>query len=372
MKTNALDIVILGLSITSSWGNGHATTYRGLTRELSRRGHNILFLERDVPWYAGNRDMPNPTFGTTELYTCIEELKDRFENKIRRADLVIVGSYVPEGIAIGQWVTKIAKGGTAFYDIDTPVTLQKLRENENEYITPELIACYNMYLSFTGGPTLNLVENKYGSPMARALYCSADPEIYFPEEAEKKYDLGYIGTFSIDRQPPLEELMLQAARQWKEGRFIVAGPMYPDKIRWGKNVKHITHISPAQHRKFYNEQKFTLNITRAEMINAGYSPSVRLFEAAACGTPIISDYWEGLDTIFKPGDEILISTSAAETVKYLKTIDEQKRESISSKARARVLSEHTSAHRAGELETYYYEMIKLKTKLSGYNYDRNS
>src|SRR5438067_8089206 len=91
-----LDIVIIGLSITSSWGNGHATTYRGLVRELARRGHDVLFLEHDKPWYAANRDMPRPPFGRTALYASVEELKDRFARDVRSAELVVVGSYVPE------------------------------------------------------------------------------------------------------------------------------------------------------------------------------------------------------------------------------------------------------------------------------------
>src|ERR1051326_8985964 len=115
-----LRIVILGLSITSSWGNGHATTYRGLVRELSARGHDVLFLERDAEWYASNRDLPRPPFGRTELYSDLKDLKHRFAGDIRQADLVIVGSYVADGVAIGDWVTRKAQGVTAFYDIDTP------------------------------------------------------------------------------------------------------------------------------------------------------------------------------------------------------------------------------------------------------------
>ena len=176
----SLNIAILGLSITSSWGNGHATTYRGLVRELTRRGHTVLFLERDKPWYASNRDMPEPLWGRTELYDSLEDLKARFTGDVSDADLVIVGSYVPEGVAVGEWVTQTARGATAFYDIDTPVTLAKLARGDTEYLAPHLIPRYGMYLSFTGGPTLDLIERQYGSPMSRPLYCSVDPELYSP------------------------------------------------------------------------------------------------------------------------------------------------------------------------------------------------
>src|SRR5688572_11948202 len=187
-----LRIVIIGLSITSSWGNGHATTYRGLVRELSRRGHDVVFLEHDKPWYASNRDMANPPFGRTALYPGVAELKDRFANDVRSADLVIVGSYVPEGVAVGEWVVRTAGGLTAFYDIDTPVTLAKLERGDTEYLSPELIPKYGMYLSFTGGPTLRRLEREFGSPQALPLYCSVDPELYYPDpEAARRWDLGY-------------------------------------------------------------------------------------------------------------------------------------------------------------------------------------
>jgi len=346
-----MKIVILGLSITSSWGNGHATTYRSLVRELVRLGHEVLFLERDQPWYAANRDMPKPPFGRTEIYQSISELKRRFPEHIEGADCVIVGSFVPEGKTIGEWVTAAASGVTAFYDIDTPITLEKIALDECGYLSADLIALYDIYLSFTGGPTLELLEEDYGSPMARALYCSVDSEQYFPERRGKKWALGYLGTFGEDRQQKLNSLLLAPATMWPAGRFVVAGPQYPKGIRWPANVERITHLSPAKHRAFYNSQRFTLNVTRAAMVRAGFSPSVRLFEAAACGTPIISDDWPGLSTLFCLSEEIFIAKSACEVLEILQEIPEDAARDIGSRARERVLREHTSAHRAAELET---------------------
>jgi spore maturation protein CgeB len=353
MKNSPLDIVIFGLSITSSWGNGHATTYRSLVKELSAMGHNILFLERDVPWYAGNRDMPVPPFCKTYLYNSVEELK-KYVSDIKNADLVIVGSYVPEGVEIGNWVTSITQR-TAYYDIDTPVTLAKLKEKKFEYLSPELISRYSLFLSFNSGPLLKYIEDYYGSPMARPLYCSVDPSIYYPESEELKYDLGYLGTYSDDRQPALDRMMLKAAERVPMNKFVVAGPMYPDDIKWPVNVERIYHLSPSEHRKFYNTQRFTLNITRSEMIKAGYSPSVRLFEAAACGVPIIGDYWEGLEAFLEPGKEILISKSPEDTIRYLSEIPDEERIKVGLRAKDKILSRHTAAKRAEELITYYYE-----------------
>jgi spore maturation protein CgeB len=355
MSNGSLKIVIIGLTITSSWGNGHATTYRGLVRELTRLGHKVLFLEQDAEWYASNRDMPTPPFGVTKLYDDIIDLKSRFTEQIRNADMVIVGSYVQDGIAIGEWVCKTAKGGTGFYDIDTPVTLSKVRRAQNDYLSKELIARYDLYLSFTGGPTLKLLEKEYGARSAKALYCSFDPEIYYYQSQKRLWDLGYMGTYSEDRQPTVSRLLVEPARRSPQMKFAVAGPQYPKSIRWPKNVRRINHLPPGQHRKFYNSQRFTLNVTRKDMIAAGYSPSVRLFEAAACATPIISDSWRGLEEFFLPNEEILIARSPEDTLRYL-SMPEDERRDLGRRARKRVMQEHTAKHRAAELESYINEV----------------
>jgi spore maturation protein CgeB len=356
--TKPLDIVILGLSITSSWGNGHATTFRALMRALSARGHNVCFLERDMPWYAENRDLPNPPYGLTQLYKSVAELRRKFSRKVRDADLCIVGSYVPDGVAIGDWVTRTCCGVKAFYDIDTPVTLAKLESGDVEYLTPRLVRRYDLYLSFTGGPVLRKIEHELGSPMARALYCSVDPKVYFPEACKPKWDLGYMGTYSVDRQPSLVELLVEPARRSRRLRTVVAGPMYPREISWPANVERIEHLAPAAHRRFYNSQRFTLNLTRADMRAVGYSPSVRLFEAAACATPIISDYWPGLETFFELEREILTASSADEVVRQLHEISETDRRAIGERARRRVLTDHTAERRAMELEEYVAEVMQ--------------
>jgi spore maturation protein CgeB len=351
-----LDFVILGLSLTSSWGNGHATTYRALVRELVRRGHRVLFLERDVPWYANNRDLPNPPYGEVGLYESFEELSDRFGGEVRSADVTIVGSYVPEGARIGAWVTANARGKTAFYDIDTPVTLRDVRRGACEYLTPELIPRFDLYLSFTGGPTLNELEGRYGAVRARPLYCGVDPERYHPEERAMRWDLGYLGTYGADRQPALDELLLAPARNWQKGRFIVAGALYPAEMVWPNNVERREHLAPPAHRAFYNSQRFTLNVTRADMARAGWSPSVRLFEAAACATTVISDPWEGLSSFFVPGREILIARSTREALAILREMPERDRLAMGRRARERVLTEHSAERRAEALERYIREI----------------
>jgi spore maturation protein CgeB len=340
-----MKLVILGLTLSSSWGNGHATTYRALLAAFARRGHEVLFLERDKLWYANNRDLAEPDFCTLAYYDSLDELA-RWRTAIAEADAVIVGSYVPDGIAVGDVVQREANGVTAFYDIDTPVTLAALERGECDYLSPLLIPGFDLYLSFTGGPTLERLERDYGAPAARALYCSADTAAYRPTGAAKKWDLSYLGTYSADRQPTLDRLLIEVARACPDRRFAVAGPQYPDDIDWPANVERIDHLPPADHAAFYSASRFTLNVTRADMIAAGWSPSVRLFEAGACGTPIISDEWDGIGELFDPGREIIL---ARDTQTVIDALAGDAR-AIGAAARRRVLSAHSSDHRAAELE----------------------
>jgi spore maturation protein CgeB len=354
MSERPLRLVVLGLSLSSSWGNGHATTFRALLKQFAARGHDILFLERDVPWYANNRDIADPDYCQLEFYADLSGL-EKWHGEIADADAVIVGSYVPEGVAVGRLVQETAQGVTAFYDIDTPVTLAKLERGDFEYLSPEIIPGYDIYLSFTGGPTLQHLERHYRSPAARALYCSVDPDVYPSLDLPKSWDLSYLGTYSDDRQPTLERLLIEPARRMPDRRFVVAGPQYPADIEWPSNVERIEHLPPSRHAEFYASSRFTLNVTRADMIAAGWSPSVRLFEAAACAVPVISDKWEGIDSLFMPGSEMLLADRSEEVVEILQSRSEQDAADMGRAARARVMNGHTAADRAAELEAHIRE-----------------
>ncbi|RED33262.1 spore maturation protein CgeB [Rhodopseudomonas thermotolerans] len=349
-----LNIVFIGLSVTSSWGNGHATTYRALIAALARQGHRVTFLERDVPWYREHRDLADPADWTVELYETLPDLPSRYAALVRDAHLVVVGSYVPDGLAIADWVTATAQGVTAFYDIDTPVTLAGL-DRGLPYLSAAMIPRLDLYLSFSGGPIPASIERDYGSPMARELYCSADLDLYRPQHCPPRWSLGYLGTYSDDRQPLLDDLLIAPAKALTEDSFIVAGAQYPASIRWPGNVERIEHLPPRAHAEFYAAQRFTLNVTRSDMRALGYSPSVRLFEAAACGVPVISDTWPGIETLFKPDSEILIASDPRDVIGMLREMSDDQRLTIGDRARRRILAEHTPDHRARQLAAYYAE-----------------
>jgi spore maturation protein CgeB len=343
-------IVFLGLTLSSSWGNGHATTYRALLRGLAQRGHRVTFLERDMPWYAANRDMPAPDFCELVLYADPAELAGRYASTLAQADAVIVGSFVPDGVSVIKEVLVQARGVVGFYDIDTPVTLAALERSGCAYLSAELIPAFDVYFSFTGGPTLTRLERELGAGLALPLYCMVDPERYRPTGETPEWDLGYLGTYSADRQPAIERLLVEPARRLPEKRFVVAGPQYPDTIEWPANVDRIEHVAPVDHASFYSRLRYALNVTRADMLTAGWSPSVRLFEATACGVPVISDRWPGLDGFFPEGEAILVADGSDEVVAALAAPEDGTARQMAARARRITLSTHTGRHRATELE----------------------
>jgi spore maturation protein CgeB len=340
-------IVFLGLSLSSSWGNGHATTYRSLLKGLAAAGHDVTFLERDQPWYAANRDLPAPDFCELHFYTSVASLES-YVGTVATADAIIIGSYVPDGPEVIAWANQHRRGRLCFYDIDTPITVQGLATGSIDYLNVESIRLFDLYLSFTGGPILTLLQERYHARRAVPLYCSVDPALYHPTGAAKRWDLGYLGTYSPDRQETLDRLLLEPARQLPNLRFVVAGPQYPLEVGWPPNVEWIQHLPPAEHADFYSSLDWTLNVTRRDMIQSGYSPSVRLFEATACGVPVLSDRWAGIEDAFTPGDDLLVLDHTTEVVEVL-TRPHSQRKAIASTGRATTLRRHTGERRAEEL-----------------------
>jgi spore maturation protein CgeB len=343
------EIIFIGLSITSSWRNGHASTYRALIHGLHRLGQKVLFLERDQPWYASNRDAPILPYCQSRLYLDVEELRARYTPRIRAAAAVIVGSRLEDGRNVCNWVLDHATGVKAFYDIDAHETLAQVQDDSCTYLRAAQVPEFDVMLSFTGGPMLLRLEQELGARCVRPLYCSVDVDLHQPTGARRDLELGYLGSYSDDRQPALEQLLNEPARRLPKRRFAVAGTQYPSQLVWPKNVQRIDHMAPGSHAQFYGRQRFTLHLARAGMRSAGYSPSVRLLEAAACGTPIISDEWAGLDALLEPDKEILLARSPEDVTHYLEDVSDAQAEQIAAAARERICAEDSSVARAEEL-----------------------
>ncbi len=345
-------LIIFGLTVSSSWGNGHATLWRGLIAALAGAGHRVTFFERDVPYYAENRDLTELGAGASlVLYRDWAEVAAQARRAADEADAAIVTSFCPDALDAADLLGASPVGVRCFYDLDTPVTLDRLSAHEPvAYIGPRGLADFDLVLSYTGGAALDALRTRLGAARAAALYGWVDPGVYRPAPAEPRYvaDLSYLGTYAPDRQDSLLRLFVAAARARPAQRFVIGGAQYPKDFPWAPNIFFVRHLPPGEHPGFYSSSRLTLNITRAAMAAMGWCPSGRLFEAAACGTPILSDTWPGLDSFFEPGREIMI---AATTEEALHAIDTPQADlaRMAGRARARVLAEHTASHRAETL-----------------------
>ena len=346
-----MKIVVFGLTVSSSWGNGHATLWRGLLASLIRRGHDVAFFERDTDYYRHNRDLHALEGGELVLYPDWETVAARARRAVAEADVALVTSYCPDAGAAERVVLDAPRACRVFYDLDTPVTLAALDRARPAYVGPDGFAGYDLVLSYTGGPALDALKARLGARRVAPLYGHVDPAVHRPVPRVDRFaaDLSYLGTYAADRQAALEDLFIAPARARPNSRFLIGGAQYPADFPWTANIFFVQHLPPPDHPAFFSSGRLTLNVTRRAMAAMGWCPSGRLFEAAACGTAILTDAWDGLDAFFAPGAELIVARSTADA---LAAVDLSAAElgRIAEAGRARVLAEHTSDHRAAEFE----------------------
>ena len=347
-----MNIVIFGLSVSSSWGNGHASLWRGLIGALLDAGHRVTFWERDVPYYREHRDLRAlPSGGALELYADWDDALPRIRRSLADADVGMVTSYCPDGLVATALVQDSRAGVRCFYDLDTPVTLARLEAGEGVgYIGPEGLGGFDLVLSYTGGTALDALRDRLGARRVAPIYGSVDPALHRPAPPRAEYQaaLSYLGTYAADRQAALERLFVEPARALPGERFVIGGAQYPDGFPWTPNTWFVRHLPPGEHPAFYCSSCLTLNVTREAMARMGWCPSGRLFEAAACGVPILSDAWAGLDEFFMPGAEILVADTTAGALDALR-LPPGDLAAIARRARERTLDEHSAARRAAQM-----------------------
>ncbi len=345
-----MNIVIFGLAVSSSWGNGHAALWRGLINGLLQDGHRVTFFERDQTFYAGNRDLTElPPGGSLLLYSDWAAVTGQAQYCVAAADVAMVTSYCPDALAATHLIGEAGRALSCFYDLDTPVTLARLAAGESvDYLGPDGLAPYDLVLSYTGGGALEALRTQLGARQVVPIYGSVDPALHCPVQAQRQTLLSYLGTYAADRQAALEALFVEPARRRPADKFVIGGAQYPAAFPWTDNIWFVRHLPPSEHPAFYCSSRITLNVTRAAMAQMGYCPSGRLFEAAACGTPILSDDWDGLAQFFTPGEEILV---AADTQGAMAALDlpDATLAAIARRARERTLAEHTAQKRAREM-----------------------
>jgi spore maturation protein CgeB len=346
-----MKLVVFGLTVSSSWGNGHATLWRGLLDALGRRGCNVVFFECNVPYYAMNRDLWELPSGELIFYESWEEVAALAKQHLADADVAMVTSYCPHGVEATELVLDAPRALRVFYDLDTPVTLSAVKSGDPiSYIGPRGLGEFDLVLSYTGGAALDELHTRLGARRVAALYGHVDPRIYRPVAPTPHFqsDLSYLGTYSADRQSGLQTLFVDAARRRPDRRFLIGGAQYPADFPWSDNIFFVRHLPPDQHPAFYASSRLTMNVTRQAMAEMGWCPSGRLFEAAACGAAILTDWWPGLDDFFQPGNEILVARTTDQALEALDLGDTELRR-YGESARERVLTSHTSEHRADDL-----------------------
>lgn len=348
-----MKIVIFGLTVTSSWGNGHATLWRGLCRALARRGHCVVFFERDVPYYAGHRDMTELPGCWLHLYgDWHEEAMPIARRQLADADVAMVTSYCPDALAAADLMLDSPVPLRTFYDLDTPITLERLGAGERvAYVPPQGFGDFDLVLSYTGGAALSALQERLGARRVAPLYGHVDPGVHHPVDGVDAYraDLSYLGTYAADRQAAVERFLIEPAVELPQRRFVIGGAQYPQDFPWTDNIYFVRHMPPAEHPAFFCSSRLTLNVTRKAMAEMGFCPSGRLFEAAACGVPVLTDTWDGLDTFFEPGVEILTARTRQDVVAALQRSDAELAR-VAAAGRERTLAQHTSKRRAADLE----------------------
>ncbi|ESZ14293.1 glycosyltransferase [Mesorhizobium sp. L48C026A00] len=345
-------MVIFGLTVTSSWGNGHATLWRGLIRALGRLGWSVSFFERNTPYYAGARDLDHLDGGNVVLYPEWEDIRHVAEQAIGESDVVIVTSYCPDAVEASRLAQQACRGLKVFYDLDTPVTLARIEQGlRPAYYGPEGLHDFDLALSYTGGTAIDALKTLLGARRVLPLYGHVDPDRHRPAQPRAEFagDLSYLGTYAADRQAGVEKLLVRTAARMPDRRFVIGGAQYPHEFPWSENIFFVRHLPPADHPAFFCSSRLTLNVTREAMAKRGWCPSGRLFEAAACGAAIVSDTWPGLSSFFQPGSEIILADSTDDVVAAVGLPDSEV-DAIRRRARERVLDEHTSAQRARELD----------------------
>jgi spore maturation protein CgeB len=347
-------IAFFGSSIVSAYWNGAATYYRGMVRALHERGHHITFYEPDAYERQQHRDIPDPDWATVIVYSADGDAEVlRALESARGADLVVKASGV--GVfdeLLERAVLDLAGPDTlvAFWDVDAPATLDRVRRNAADPFAA-LIPRYDLVLTYGGGEPVVNAYDSLGARCCVPVYNALDPSTHYPVERDPAFagDLGFLGNRLPDREARVEEFFLRAAGILSDRTFIMGGSGWDDKPM-PSNVRYLGHVYTAQHNAFNSTPLTVLNVSRESMARYGFSPATRVFEAAGATGCLITDAWEGIELFLEPGEEVLVAEDGAEVAEHVAATDSTRARRIGQAARRRVLSTHTYAHRAEQLE----------------------
>jgi spore maturation protein CgeB len=341
--------------------------WRGLIKALGKLGHHTVFFERDTDFYAQHRDLRELPGGELVLYGSFHDIRRQVAKQLSEADAAIVTSYCPDALEASDRLLNSPARVRCFYDLDTGVTLERVRSGGPvDYIPRQGLGDFDLVLSYTGGQALTELKTRLGARHVAPLYGCVDPEVHHPAPIEDRFraDLSYLGTYSADRQAALDDLFLEPARRRTDLRFVMVGPQHASEVSQLENVAAIPHVPPAEHPAFYSSSRLSLSVTRSNMAEIGYCPSSRLFEAAACGAPVLSDEWDGLDYFFEPSREILVARTTGHVMDAL-AMPPEALARIGKAGRDRVLAMHTANRRALEMENILEAAVSLPVEQAG-------
>lgn len=352
MKKN-LKIAFFGSSIVSAYWNGAATYYRGIVKALNKMGHEVTFYEPDIYERQKHRDIEDPDWCKVVVYEKDQEVLENHLDEASKADVIIKASgvgafdeFLEEEIAD----MKTEQNIVVFWDVDAPATLDRIENDVNDPFNKQ-IPKYDFILTYGGGQPVIDAYERNGAKKCVPIYNALDTETHFPVEADTKFfgTLAFLGNRLPDREKRVEEFFIKPAQNLPKQKFLIGGSGWGDK-EMPENIEYLGHVYTKDHNAFNCTPMAVLNISRDSMAKYGFSPATRVFEAAGAGACIITDYWEGIDTFFEPGKEILVAKSGEEVEKILAELTPEMAKEIGDAAYKKVLDAHTYEHRAELLE----------------------
>jgi spore maturation protein CgeB len=349
-----MNIAFFASSLVSAYWNGAATYYRGMVRALAERGHSVTFYEPDAFGRQQHRDMEDPPWARVVVYRAESEADVlRTVEQARGADLVVKASGV--GVydeLLERAVLELQSPATlvVYWDVDAPATLDRMHADAADLLRP-LVPRYDMVLTYGGGEPVRQAYLGLGARECVPIYNALDPSTHHPVAPDARFEgeLGFLGNRLPDREARVEEFFLRAAAQLPRHRMLLGGNGWQDKPM-PANVKYLGHVYTADHNAFNCTPRAVLNVSRESMARYGFSPATRVFEAAGAAACLITDAWEGLETFFAPGTEVLVASSGDEVAAHVQALDAATARRIGEAAYQRVLAEHTYAHRAAQLD----------------------
>ncbi len=350
-----MDIAFFGSSLVSAYWNGAATYYRGIIRALAERGHRVTFYEPDAYQRQEHRDIADPDWATVVVYEADDGTApvERMLERARGADLVVKASGVGVFDAyLEREVLRLKSPQTrvVFWDVDAPATLDRMHDDPEDAFRP-LVAEYDAVFTYGGGqPVIDGYEG-FGARMCVPIYNALDPATHHPEPARPRYesDLAFLGNRLPDREARVDEFFFKPAAELAERRFVLGGSGWGDKPM-PDNIDYVGHVYTLDHNAFNCSARAVLNISRESMARYGFSPATRVFEAAGAGACLITDAWEGIEMFLEPGNEVLVADHGADVTRLVRELDAERARRVGQAALARVLAEHTYAHRARQVE----------------------